>query len=49
MNETKEKLMIYRFISDENSNLQKEIYDYICNYIKKVKAQKKLRIQVLFK
>ena len=49
MNETKQKLTIYRSISDENSRFPQEINVYISDYIKKVKAQQKLRIQVLFK
>ena len=49
MNKTKQKLIIYRFISDENSHFPQEINVYISDYIKKVKAQKKLRSQVLFK
>ena len=40
---------INRFLSDENSHFPIEINVYNSDYIKKVKAQKKLRSQVLFK
>ena len=49
MNETKEKLIIFRSISDGNPHFPQEINVYISDYIRKVKAQKKLRSQVLFK
>jgi hypothetical protein len=49
MNETKQKLIIYRYVLEENSHFPQEINVYISEYIKKVKAQKRLRRQVLFK
>ena len=49
MNERKPELIIYRFISDENSQFPQENNVYISDYIKEVKARKKVRSQVLFK
>ena len=40
MNETKQKLMISRSISDEISDFPQETNVSISDYIKKVKAQK---------
>jgi hypothetical protein len=34
MNETKQKLIIYRSISDENSHFPQEFNGYMCDYIK---------------
>jgi hypothetical protein len=41
MSEIKQKLIIYRSISDENSHFSQEINVYISDYFKKVKAKKK--------
>ena len=49
MDETKQKLIIYRLIYGEHSHFPQEINVYISDNNKKVKAQKKLRGQVLFK
>jgi hypothetical protein len=43
MKETKQKLIIYRFISDENSHLLQEINIHIPDYIKNNELKKILR------
>jgi hypothetical protein len=49
MNETKQKLIINKSMSDENLHIPQEVNVSISDYIKKVKAQNKFRSQVLFK
>ena len=39
MNETKQKLNIYRFKSDEKSHFPQEFNVYISDHMKKVKTQ----------
>ena len=46
MNETKQKLIIYRSISDENSHFPQEINVYISDYIKKLKLKNNSEVKI---